>query len=103
AQVEHGALPLSALVPCASYTVPNNGAGASARTLPTSITLGPASAPSTGATVLLTLISRPRTPAPDVLPPLGALRGTVAFSLPSGTTSCSVASLVSLQSTPLAR
>jgi hypothetical protein len=103
AQVEHGALPLSALVPCASYTVPNNGAGSPARTLATSITLGPASAPATGATVLVTFVSGPRTPATDVLPPFGELRGTVAFSLPSGTTSCSVASLVSLQSTPLAR
>ena len=102
-QVEHGALPLSALAPCATYTVPNNVAGAPGRTLPTSITLGPASAPATGAAVLVTFVSGPRTPATDVLPPFGDLRGTVAFSLPSGTTSCGVAGLVSLQSTPLAR
>ena len=102
-QVEHGALPLSALSPCASFTVPNNAAGDPARTLPTSITLGPASAPGTGATVLVTFTSGPRTPAADVLPPFGDLRGTVAFSLPSGTTACGVAGVVSLQSTPLAR
>ena len=102
-QVEHGALPLSSLAPCATYTVPNNAAGGPARTLPTSITLGPASAPGAGATALATFSSGPRTPATDVLPPFGDLRGTVAFSLPSGTTSCSVASVVSLQATPLAR
>jgi hypothetical protein len=101
-QVEHGALPLSSLAPCASFVVPNNATGGSARTLATSITLGPASAP-TGATVLVTFTSGPRTPASDVLPPFGDLRGTVAFSLPSGTTACSVAGVVSLQSTPLAR
>jgi len=102
-QVEHGVLPLSALAPCATYTVPNNMADGPARTLPTSITLGPASGPATGATVLVTFSSGPRTPATDVLPPFGDLRGTVAFSLPSGTTGCSVAGVVSLQSTPLAR
>jgi hypothetical protein len=102
-QVEHGALPLSALTPCATYTVPNNAGGGPARTLGTSITLGPASGPATGATVLVTFSAGPRTPATDVLPPFGDLRGTVAFSLPSGTTSCNLAGLVSLQSTPLAR
>jgi hypothetical protein len=102
-QVEHGALPLSALSPCASFTVPNNSAGGSGRTLPTSIALGPASPPASGATVLVTFSSGPRTPSADVLPPFGDLRGTVAFSLPSGTTDCAVASVVSLQSTPLAR
>jgi hypothetical protein len=101
--VEHGALPVSALTPCASFAVPNDAiTGDPAATLVTSIVVGP-SAGGTDATALVTFRSRPASPALDVLPPFGDLRGTVAFSLPVGTTSCGVVGLVSLQSSELSR
>jgi hypothetical protein len=103
-QVEHGALALSALVPCASFPVPNNTIDAApSRTFATSIAIGPASPPATGSTALVTFHARPTTPATDVLPPFGDVRGTVAFSLPAGSAGCSVAGLVSLQAVELSR
>ena len=102
-QVEHGALPVSALTPCASFTVPNNRTEtSSSTTFATSLVLGPSSTGS-DATALATFVSRPSSPAFDVLPPNGDLRGTVAFSLPSGTSTCAVAGLVTLQADPLSR
>lgn len=100
-QVEHGALPVSALVPCASFTLPNNAtAGNPSTTSATTIVLVPA-ASGDGAVALVTFHSRPATLLADLLPPFGDLRGTVAFSLPSATTSCTVAGLVTTQSADL--
>jgi hypothetical protein len=100
-QVEHGALPVSTLAPCATFTVPNNTSTESpSTTLVTTIVLTPA-ASGDGAVALVTFYSRPANPAFDVLPPTGDLRGTVAFSLPSATTACDLDGLVSLQATDL--
>jgi hypothetical protein len=106
ARWEHGALPLSALVPCATYTVAEQrGRAIPARDARRRRSRSARRAPRPrGPTVLVTFVSGP-SDAGDRRPARrsATLRGTVAFSLPSGTTSCSVASLVSLQSTPLAR
>jgi hypothetical protein len=103
-QVEHGALPVSALTPCASVTVPNNTTDANhMMTTVTSMVLGPASFSGSDATVLATFHAWSATPPLDVLPPYGDLRGTVAFSLPSATTTCSALGLVNLQASPLYR
>ncbi len=103
-QVEHGALPVSALTPCASVTLPNNTTAANPTlTTVTSMVLGPASLTTSDATVLVTFHAWSSTPPVDVLPPFGDLRGTVAFSLPSATTTCSASGLVTLQASPLYR
>jgi hypothetical protein len=103
-QVEHGALALSSLVPCATFPVPNNTTDAArSRTFATSIAIGPASPPATGATALVTFHARPTVPVTDVLPPFGDVRGTVAFSLPAGSPACSAVGLVSLQARELSR
>jgi hypothetical protein len=102
--VEHGALPVSAIAPCASFAVPNDASAADpATTRVASIVVGPAAVGGTDATALVTFVVRPATPAIDVLPPFGDLRGTVAFSLPAGTTECGIMGLVSLQSGELSR
>jgi hypothetical protein len=103
AQVEHGALPLSALAPCASYTLPNNTTAATdTTTLASSIVVAPATLSGRDATALVTFRVR-GTPLPlhDVLPPFGDLRGTVAFALPADTGTCNAAGLVSLQARDL--
>jgi hypothetical protein len=104
AQVEHGALPVSDLVPCASFAVPNDGTDAApARTVVISLVLGPSAAAASDAVALATFRSRADPPAFDVLPPFGDVRGTVAFSLASATTTCSAQGLVTLAGVELAR
>ncbi len=103
-QVEHGALPLATLAPCASISVPNDTtAAAPASTAVTSIVLGPSALATGDATALVTFTSHALTLAVDVLPPFGDVRGTAAFSLPPGTTTCSALGLVSLRGDELAR
>jgi hypothetical protein len=102
-QVEHGALRLASLTPCATFAVPNNSLPENpGHTVVSSVVVAPA-ASGPGATALVTFTSVPRFSAIDVLPPFGGLRGTVAFALPSGTTACSTQGLVSLQVRDLAR
>jgi hypothetical protein len=103
AQVEHGALPVATLSPCASFAVPNNTApDAPATTAVTSLVVGPSTSPPSDATALVTFRAR-GTLALDVLPPTGDVRGTVAFSLPSATSTCGVQGLVSVRGNDLAR
>ena len=103
-QVEHGALPVSALTPCASITVPNNTTGGNpTRTTATSMLVAPASLTSPDATALVTFHAWSSTSLNEVLPPYGDLRGTVAFSLPSGTTTCGASGIVTLQAASLYR
>lgn len=103
-QVEHGALRLDSLTPCASFTVANDDTNtARARTAATSLVIGPASGDAAAATALVTFRTGPQSIDVDVLPPTGDLRGTVAFALPAGSTACSLAGLVSLAGTALAR
>jgi hypothetical protein len=104
AQVEHGALALSALTPCATFMLPNNAEReAHGLTLAASFVLAPAAAGGRAAIGLASFASRPATGASGVLPPFGDVRGTVAFSLPPETTSCALDGLVTLQAHELAR
>jgi hypothetical protein len=104
AQVQHGALPLSALTPCASFDLPNNTTAAEpTTTLLGSIVVGPSSPGGLDATALVTFRARATVAQPDLLPPFGELRGTVAFSLPAGAATCAVAGLVSLEGRELAK
>jgi hypothetical protein len=104
AQVEHGSLPVADLTPCASFGIPNNTTGAApATSAVTSIVLGPSALAAPDTVALVTFRSRPQTPAVDVLPPSGDVRGTVAFSLAGASTTCAAQGLVSLTSVELAR
>jgi hypothetical protein len=102
-EVEHGALPLASLTPCASFTLPNDSVpNNQARTVVGSVVVVPA-ASGDGAIALVTFFVSPQYSAFDVLPPFGSLRGTAAFALPSGTTACATKGLVSLQARDLSR
>jgi hypothetical protein len=104
AQVEHGALPVSDLVPCATFPIPNDGTDTTpAATGVSSIVLGPSASAPSDTVALVTFRSRTDPPAVDVLPPFGDVRGTVAFSLAGASTTCSAQGLVSLASIELQR
>lgn len=92
AEVEHGALPFSALVPCASFPVPNNGG----RTVVISFAADRDAVDSQTATGLVSFIATAPNFAKDVAAPL-TVQGTVAFSAPPNATTCSVLGLVNLQ------
>ena len=106
-QVQHGPLPYSALVPCSSFAVPNNTfRDARGRT----VLLGMASTPSpsdpSGVTALLSFVasssSSPTVPQLlQVISPTLIVRGTVAFSAPANSTTCSVDGLVNLEALEL--
>jgi hypothetical protein len=73
-QVEHGALRLASLTPCATFAVPNNSLPENpGHTVVSSVVVAPA-ASGPGATALVTFTSVPRFSAIDVLPPFGGLR-----------------------------
>jgi hypothetical protein len=104
AQVEHGALPVTALAPCGSFTVPNDASASDPTiTLVTSMVIAPSTPGGADATALVTFRTRVTRPALDLLPPFGDLRGTVAFSLPARTETCSLLGLVTLRANDLAR
>jgi hypothetical protein len=104
AQVEHGALRVSELTPCATFAVPNDTTAADpARTNVTSLVLGPSALAPSDSVALVTFRSRADPPAFDVLPPFGDVRGTVAFSLASASASCGAQGLVTLGAVELAR
>jgi phage baseplate assembly protein gpV len=92
AEVEHGALPFSALVPCASFAVPNNGG----RTAVLSFAADRDAVDSQTATGLVSFIVSAPNFGKDVTAPL-TVQGTVAFSAPPNDTTCSVLGLVNLQ------
>jgi hypothetical protein len=99
AEVEHGALPVTALTPCASVTVPNNVEdGGHGQTTVGSLVVG-----STGtgrdATALVTFVS-PQALPPGLLP-FGNVQGTVAFALPADTTACSAVGVIGLDASTL--
>jgi hypothetical protein len=96
-QVQHGALPLSALVPCASFAVPNNGG----RSIVIGFVAARAAVGSTDGTALVSFIAS----APGIAETVSGglyVRGTLAFSAPAGTTTCSVTGLVNLETVELA-
>jgi hypothetical protein len=96
AEVEHGALPFSALVPCASFQVPNNGG----RTVVTSFAADRNAADSETATGLVSFLASASDFGKDVARPL-TVAGTVAFSAPPNDTTCTVLGLVNLQALDL--
>lgn len=104
AQVEHGALPVADLTPCASVTVPNDTTDAApSHTSATSLVLGPSAADASATIALVTFKALPSPAAVDVLPPFGDVRGTVAFALPNATATCTAQGLVTLSAPELAR
>ncbi len=104
AQVEHGALPVADLTPCASVIVPNDTDDAApSHTSATSLVLGPSAADASNTIALVTFQASPSPPAVDVLPPFGDVRGTVAFALPNANSTCTAQGLVTLSAVQLAR
>jgi hypothetical protein len=104
AQVEHGALPVADLAPCASFAVPNGSTDAvPARTFVVSLVLGPSTTAASDSVALVTFRARGDTPALDILPPFGDVRGTVAFSVAGASSSCNVQGLVTLSGVELDR
>jgi hypothetical protein len=102
--VEHGALPVADLTPCASVTVPNDTTDAApSHTSATSLVLGPSAVTGSDTIALVTFQAQPVPAAVDVLPPFGDVRGTVAFALPNATSTCTAQGLVTLSAVQLAR
>jgi hypothetical protein len=93
-QVQHGPLPYAALVPCASFAVPNNGGR--------SIVIGFAAdrtAPgSHDATALVSFVASFQG---QVLASPLLVRGTIAFSAPANTTTCTPEGLINLEALEL--
>jgi hypothetical protein len=107
-QVQSGPLPYSALVPCASFPVPNNTLrDAIGRTVVLSLAATRSSVGSTDATALVSFatgsgMSSTVASLFKVLSPVLTVRGTVAFSAPANTTTCSVQGLITLDAQELA-
>ncbi len=107
-QVQHGPLPYSALLPCSSFAVPNNTLrDAAGRTVIIGVGATRAAVGSSDATALVTFVaaSPQSLSIPSLLQmitPTLIVRGTVAFSAPADTTTCSVEGLVNLEALELA-
>jgi hypothetical protein len=103
-QVSGGPVPLDALTPCAVYQVPNNGyvsddgldelRGSSAVI---AFDAAPAASNSLDATVLVNFASGASNLHPAHLSTDLAIRGTVAFRSPAGSTTCEVLGLTNLR------
>jgi hypothetical protein len=103
-QVAGGPVPLDALTPCAVYQVPNNGyvsddgleelRGSSAVI---AFDAAPAATSSLDATVLVNFASGASNLHPAHLSTDLAIRGTVAFRSPAGSTTCEVLGLTNLR------
>ncbi len=108
AQVQSGPLPYSALVPCASFEIPNNTLrDAIGRTVVISLAANRAAVGSNDATALVTFATGSGQSATvaslfKVISTGLSVRGTVAFSAPANTTTCSVLGLVSMDAEELA-
>ena len=102
-QVQHGPLPYSALVPCSSFAVPNNTfRDARGRTVVIGIASTRSPSNPNDATALVSFVaassSSPSVPSLlQVISPTLTVRGTVAFTAPANTTTCSVEGLVNLE------
>ena len=107
-QVQSGPLPYSALVPCASFAVPNNTLrDAVGRTVVLSLASARDAVGSTDATALVSFatgsgMSSTVASLFKVISPVLTVRGTVAFSAPANTTTCSVRGLITLDAQELA-
>ena len=105
-QVLSGPLPYSALVPCASFAVPNNTlrdaigrtvAASPRHATPSARPMRPRRSFATGSGMSSTVASLFK-----VISPVLTVRGTVAFSAPANTTTCSVQGLITLDAQELA-
>jgi PKD repeat protein len=107
AQVQSGPLPYSALVPCASFEVPNNTfRDALGRSIVIGFAASRTASNSTDATALVSFVasSSPSPTVPSLLSMVSSnliVRGTVAFSAPANTDTCSVTGLVNLEALEL--
>jgi hypothetical protein len=96
-EVQHGSLPFSALVPCASFAVPNN----LGRTVVIGFGSDRQAVGSETATALVSFVaSAPNLNSVESSTLL--VKGTVAFTAPPNDTSCSIAGLVNLEQLELA-
>jgi hypothetical protein len=102
-QVQHGPLPYSALVPCSSFAIPNN-TFRDARGRSAVIGFASTRSPSdpSSATALVSFVagssSSPTVPSLlQIISPSLIVRGTVAFTAPANSTTCSVDGLVNLE------
>jgi len=106
-QVRHGPIPYWALVPCSSFAVPNNTLReATGRTVVIGLAATRAAHGSRDAVALVSFVaSSPTSPGvPSLLQtisPTLIVRGTVAFSAPAGTSTCTVQGLVNLEALEL--
>ncbi len=107
-QVQSGPLPYSALVPCASFEVPNNTfRDAIGRSAVVSLAASRVAVGSSDATALVSFVtgSQGSTSVPALVKVIGTklyVHGTVAFSAPANTTTCQVLGLVTLEAEELA-
>jgi hypothetical protein len=105
AEVQHGPLPYSALVPCTSFAVPNNTLhDATGRTVVISLAAERNAVGSNDATALVSFIvgssSSPTVPSLlQMISPSLVVHGTVAFSVPANSSECNVIGLVRLGTT----
>jgi len=91
-QVATGPLPLSAVTPCASITVPNNGG----RTLVTNFTAGPNAEDPAAASIYVGFASTGGD-GDAVLPAALAVTGTALVTSPGGSGTCAAAGVIDLR------
>jgi hypothetical protein len=98
-QALHGAVPLEAQTPCATFTLPGNGGVTRLGSL--SIAAAPAADGSGDATVLVSVLGSEGPPPvagqPPVLSRSLRVAGTVAFAAPAGNAPCTALGLVNLE------
>jgi hypothetical protein len=106
-QVQHGPLPYSALVPCSSFAVPNNTLrDARGRTIVIGMTSARSAASASDVTAFLSFVSTSSFSSTvpqllSIITPTLIVRGTVAFTAPADTSTCSVEGLVNLETLEL--
>jgi hypothetical protein len=106
-QVQHGPLPYSALIPCSSFAVPNNTLrDARGRTVVIGMTSGRSAANPNDVTAFLSFVSTSSFSSTvpqllSIITPQLIVRGTVAFTVPADTSTCTVEGLVNLETLEL--
>ena len=102
-QVQHGPLPYTALVPCSSFAVPNNTLrDARGRTIVIGMTSARSAQNPDDVTAYLSFVtsagSSPTVPQLlTIITPNLSVRGTVAFTAPANTSTCTVEGLINLE------
>ncbi len=96
-QVAQNPLPLTALTPCGTFQLPNNGAaGDTGRAVVVGFALAPTTKGSRDATILVTVAATRG--AREVLSPSLGVRATLAFSAPADSSTCPFLGVVNLES-----